>query len=229
MYVHNYIPEPLEVPGNVTEAPYAERLNYIRRVGELHGMSVAAVAAVALWAMPHVPVAWSGVAFLAMLVGLDVVRIRLRGRHVESTVSAWALPILIVVTAAFVRSLSDVGIPVWALGTGLAAALAYAGLCGRDFSFVGQYALSLIVSSVSIAGIAVWQHLPRGTVAAAIAINTGYLSFSTYDMASLLSRRRRGEEFAAVVDLYRDVLNIFGYTVRVARHWRKYRIWTGPK
>ena len=28
-----------------------------------------------------------------------------------------------------------------------------------------------------------------------------------------------------VTDLYRDVLNIFGYIPRVVQHWHKHRIW----
>jgi hypothetical protein len=49
-----------------------------------------------------------------------------------------------------------------------------------------------------------------------------------YDNASLLARRRLGEELGAVVDLYRDVLNVFGWVVRVLAHWRKHRIWNIP-
>jgi hypothetical protein len=49
--------------------------------------------------------------------------------------------------------------------------------------------------------------------------------YFAYDLASLMSRRRRGEEAAAVVDLYRDVFNVFGYVPRVIAHWHRHRIW----
>ena len=61
--------------------------------------------------------------------------------------------------------------------------------------------------------------------AQALSWNAIYLTFYVYDLASLLARRRIGEEWAAVVDLYRDVLNVFGWIVRVFAHWRKHKIW----
>jgi len=45
MIVPNYIPEPLEVPRNVTEEPYALRVTYIRRVTLRHLMGLFALAA----------------------------------------------------------------------------------------------------------------------------------------------------------------------------------------
>ncbi len=36
------------------------------------------------------------------------------------------------------------------------------------------------------------------------------------------------QSVAAVTDFYRDVFNVFGYVIRVARHWRKHRIWSMP-
>jgi hypothetical protein len=45
-----------------------------------------------------------------------------------------------------------------------------------------------------------------------------------YDLAALMSRRRQHETWAAVADLFRDVLNVFGYSYRVVRHWRRHRI-----
>ena len=45
MVVPNYIPDPIEIPNNVTEQPYLVRLAYIRRVLSLHLLSVIATAA----------------------------------------------------------------------------------------------------------------------------------------------------------------------------------------
>ena len=53
-----------------------------------------------------------------------------------------------------------------------------------------------------------------------------FVIYWVYDLASLLARRRQGEELAAVVDLYRDVFNFFGYAVRMIKHWQKHKIWT---
>lgn len=63
MYVPNYVPEPLEVPANVTLDRYPVRLAFIRRVTLLHAASLCLVAGIA-W----VPgVRRSLVASLAML------------------------------------------------------------------------------------------------------------------------------------------------------------------
>jgi FtsH-binding integral membrane protein len=57
-------------------------------------------------------------------------------------------------------------------------------------------------------------------------INVVYLSYLVYDLAALLTRRRLGEEVGAVLDLYRDVLNMFSYPIRVWKHWRTHKIWS---
>ena len=126
------------------------------------------------------------------------------------------------------RSLSAIDLPVWAALVGAACSALYAVLCGRDFSFVGQFVLAWIVSSGFVAWIATMEHLVPGNAAQALAWNTAFLLYLVYDTASLLSRRRRGEALAAVVDLFRDVLNVLGWTLRVVQHWRQHRIWVVP-
>jgi FtsH-binding integral membrane protein len=125
-------------------------------------------------------------------------------------------------------ALLHAGYPVWAPLTGIAATAAYTGLCGRDFSFVGQYLLSLIASSVSLAVLAPILHQTPGQAAWAMGADAIYLTFFCYDLASLMSRRRANESLAAAVDLYRDVFNVLGWIVRCIRHWKRHRIWTVP-
>jgi FtsH-binding integral membrane protein len=94
---------------------------------------------------------------------------------------------------------------------------------------MGQYLLAIIASSTAIA--AIWAVEPTAIrfPISVLAANVLYLTYWVYDLASLLARRRRGEELAAVVDLYRDVLNIFGYVARCIGHWKKHRIWVLPR
>ncbi len=86
--------------------------------------------------------------------------------------------------------------------------------------------LCLIVSSAIVAALADAANFSSSHAAFALGSNAVFVTYLLYDMASLLARRRVGEEFAAVVDLYRDVFNFFGYAVRMVKHWRKHRIWT---
>jgi hypothetical protein len=106
--------------------------------------------------------------------------------------------------------------------------LIYALACGRDFSFVGCFFTSWIISTVGIFGIFTGLKLSSEVVTKAMIVNFVYLAYSTYDLASLLARRRKGEALAAVVDLYRDVFNFIGYFWRCLHHWKKHKIWAIP-
>lgn len=225
MYVPNYVPEPLEVPGNVTLDPYPIRLAFVRRVTLLHAVSLCLIAGMAR--LPWPQMRWeSTLAILAgILLVLDGLRVVLRGRRLEARLSAASLAILLPAVAWTGRTLLDAGVPVWAMLVGPTFGLAYTLLCGRDYSFVGCGLLGLIGSSVALAGLIVQSNMEGPTAAWALGLNAAYLLYFVYDLASLMSRRRRGEEAAAVTDLYRDVFNVFGYVPRVISHWHRHRIW----
>ena len=225
MQVPNYIPEPLEVPGNITQAPYAARLRFIRKVALMHLGSILVVAALASAPLPHYPLRQSSILLLACLLALNIVRIVWRGTRSEPAISVALMPVLAITLAIFARGLEFAGIPPWPVAVASVCATLYAVLCGRDFSFVGQFLLSLIASSVVVAALCRSVELTPGKAEIALAVNAGYLFYLVYDSASLMARRRQGEELAAVVDLYRDVLNVFGWVVRCIHHWRKHKIW----
>ncbi len=228
MHVPNYVPDPLEVPENVTEQPYQDRIAFVRRVAAFHGVSVCLVIAVALSPMPGVSLV-AATTFLSMLlVILCLIRIAFRGVRADLMASLFLMPPLLLVCGVTVSSWSRQGFPVWSAGVGLLCALLYTFMCGRDFSFVGQFVLALIVSSALVSVFVILLNLDRSKAGHALAWNGCYLLYYVYDSASLLARRRVGEELASVVDLYRDVLNVFGWVVRVVAHWRKHRIWTPP-
>jgi hypothetical protein len=225
MIVPNYIPDPMEVPGNVTLEPYRFRVTYIRRVTLLHLTSLAVVALLSTHAWPRVGV-WSALGMLAVVfVILDLWRIAARGSRTEAVVSSAFLPTVVAFVSWSASEGARLGWPVWAPLAGVVAATIYTLACGRDYSFMGCLLLSWIASSVGIAALAPKLGLDVPQAAWALVANSVYLVYFQYDLASLLSRRRRGEEWAAVVDLYRDVFNVLGYFVRCVRHWRKHRIW----
>ncbi|MFI5386567.1 MAG: Bax inhibitor-1 family protein [Fimbriimonadales bacterium] len=225
MYVPNYVPAPIEVPNNVTEERHLVRLGFIRRVSALHFLSLLIVGGLSMLSLPT-PLLGASVAELGVvLLLLSVIRISTRATRMDQILSLSLLPLLIVSLAVIVRTLDQAGWPVWGVAVGAASAVVYGLCCGRDFSFVGQFFLSLIVSCTVLAIVATTTGMSPHEAAFLLGANTAYLFYLVYDCASLLARRRLGEEAAAVVDLYRDVFNVFGYLVRVARHWRKHRIW----
>jgi|SRR5579862_5088285 len=225
MYVPNYIPSPIEVPGNVTEQSHSIRLAFIRRVGILHLLSLLVIAGISTLDLPRVAPLATAIDIGTVLLILSLIRISLRATKLDQMLSLILSPVLLVCLGIGARTLNDSGWPVWGVVIGAVSAVLYALVCGRDFSFVGQFFLSLIVSCVALAVIAIAIGIQPHQAAFLLGANAVYLAYLVYDSASLLARRRIGEEAAAVVDLYRDVFNIFGYFIRVARHWRKHRIW----
>jgi putative effector of murein hydrolase LrgA (UPF0299 family) len=225
MYVPNYIPEPLEVPGNITLRPYRMRVAFIRQVVWLHTFSLFVVAGLGFLPGRDFPGKYLGLALVVLLLLLDVLRIRLRGKALEAKLSSAFLVPIVILVAWCAADLYRQGWPIWAVLCGACAVSVYTIACGRDFSFVGCFAVSLVLSSLGIFGAVSALHLPSGTVSRALLINLVYLCYAVYDLASLLARRRENEQLAAVVDLYRDVFNFVGYFRRCLQHWKKHRIW----
>lgn len=225
MYVPNYIPDTVEVPNGITLEPYRVRLRFIRRVSVLHFLSLLLIAGLSMLPLPDLPLRVSVPNLAVLLLILSIVRIGTRATRYDLIVSGALLPFLIGAIALIVRRVDHGGWPLWGAMCGAAASVVYALACGRDFSFVGQFLLSLIASSVVLAVAATGIGLEPPQAAFLMGANAIYLFYLVYDLASLLFRRRLGEELGAVVDLYRDVFNIFGYLVRVGRHWREHRIW----
>ncbi|MFZ4508526.1 MAG: hypothetical protein ACOYON_12600 [Fimbriimonas sp.] len=228
MIVPNFIPGPEEVAANVSMEPYGLRVAFIRRVMLLHFGSAGIVAVLMQLPFPAVGTRLAGFALALVLVVLAVQRILQRGGRSEASVASACLVVLLPAVAWFVHEIRYTGIPIWAPAVGLGAMLLYTLLCGRDFSFVGCFSLALVVSSVAIALLCRTHQLTGWTSGRALTLNAAALLFWTYDLGYLMARRRRGEELAAVTDLYRDVLNVFGYIPRVILHWRRHRIWSRP-
>jgi FtsH-binding integral membrane protein len=226
--VPNYIPQQLEVPGNVTLEKWDEKLAFLRRVTVWHLASVGLLLGLTKLSLPETSLTTGLWLLVANLAVLCVARIATRGTEWDQRISAPLAPLALVPLALVIQALHRLGYPVWAPLSGLAAAAAYTLTCRRDFSFIGQFLLSLIASEVGLAIVAPILGFSPIQAAWAMGLSAAYLLFYCYDLASLMSRRRRGEALASAVDLYRDSLNVFGWIVRCVRHWQRHRIWTMP-
>lgn len=225
MYVPNYIPEPLEVPGNVSDERYGIRLIFIRRVTVLHATGLLIAILLSMVPIPSIPWPIPLITLVLTLIGLDLLRIAKRGKAREAQLSSYALPFVLLLAGWNLHQATLNGFPVWTLSAGQAFVVLYTLLCGRDYSFVGCGSLCLIASSLMLAVVCDYLTLRPILAAEVLLANAAYLLFCVYDLASLMARRRRNEELAAVVDLYRDVFNVFGWVLRCFSHWRKHNIW----
>ncbi|RYG48576.1 hypothetical protein EON79_04050 [bacterium] len=226
MYVPNFVPEPLEVPGNVTLLSWKERVAFVKRVIGAHFASVLLIGGLSLVLRPDVSPLWAWAAAIGALLLLDIVRIVRRGRPDEAGLSIAFSPVAVGTLAVAVGASTRAGWPMWSLAVAPAMLNAYAWIADRDFSFVGANLLAGIVTLVTVSSICLAYDSVHGQAAGAVLMSLGYLSYLIYDLASLQSRRRASETGGAVVDLYRDVFNVFGYALRVIAHWRRHRIWS---
>src|SRR5579871_2575144 len=151
MYVPNYIPPPVEIPNNVTQERYPVRLGFIRRVAVLHLCSLVAIGLLSQVEFFKTTLPLSLIELGIVLLFLSLVRIATRATKLDQILSLATFPVLAIMLATVIRCLATEGLSVWGVIVGAACSAIYALLCGRDFSFVGQFMLSLIVSSVVLA------------------------------------------------------------------------------
>lgn len=225
MIIPNYIPQPLEVPGNVTEARFRDRRAFLAWTMFYWAASLALATVTAL-IFPVRGVWWHAWAALAgVLLLLCGWRVARRGQSVEARVSAWFLPIVACLAGWAASSSASIGYPLGGIAAAGLLFCLFGLLMGRDFSFARGFAAAGFFGSTGVLlwaqwgpplGASVWWHIGWVWVTA---------FYAAYDMAYLLPRRRLGEEAAAVVDLYRDIFNLFGYIPRVIQHWHRHRIW----
>lgn len=224
MNIQPYFPEPEEVDGNIAAAAYEDRLRFIRRTIWLHAASLVVVMLV-VWALPtSTPLREASLFFLGALVTLSLARTVTRGTRLDSVLSSLLLMPTLILVGVWLRSLHEDGWPVWSVAFSAMFVLCYSVFCGKDLSFLGMFSLCSIALAVVVAPLAFMGHATLNELSLPFALGVLYLLYYSYDLASLLQRRKPGEEVAAVADLYRDVLNFFGYALRVANHWRKFRI-----
>ena len=132
--------------GNIGADRYDVRLRFIRTVVAGYLMTILVTAVVPLVLAEPLPLELAGVVVAVSLLFLSLVRkLAPHGRADILAIALCALPLLGGL-GTLVHGLTAQGWPVWALGLAIAFAGLYTFLCGRDFSFLGQYVLSLLAT-----------------------------------------------------------------------------------
>jgi len=225
MYVPPFVPQQIEIPGNVATESYLVRLGFIRRVVGAHAVSVAIILVLSFLPRTLSLTQSAGLTLIALL-GLSLVRGLVKGKNYEQILSALLAPVLFLGIAQMVAIGPERGWPQWTIGIAPLAIVLYTLACGRDLSFMGMFVICAIFDGLALMAMRLAGVVSGDVLWEAILIGVVYIFYFVYDLAALLTRRRLGEEIGAVLDLYRDVLNFTTYTVRVIRHWRKHRIWS---
>lgn len=218
-----YFPEPIVVSRNIGDSPYPLVVSFSKQVIGLNLVSCLLITTFAIWPVLKIdlPILWA--IFFAGLISLTVVRRVLDGGATDNILSALLLLPTLVSAGEILRTYHDFGVPVLSLAAIPAWSVIYALTCGRDLSFPGFFVLSglaTVAVGVILASIGAvsWSYAMGGS-----GLAVAGLAYFTYDLASILRRRRPGEEVAAAADIFRDLLNFLTYSVRVVLHWRKFR------
>ncbi len=225
MQVPPYIPQPVEIPNNLTQEKHLVRLGFVRRVAALHLLTVLIIGGLVALPVPGLPLPTAVALMLGSLIALVSLRRIEKGQKYEQIVSLVLFPLMLVSLAMVIEGLQSIGWPVWAIPVGIVIAQLYTFLSGRDMSYIVMFLIPAIIGMACIAAYGFLQQFSIEKILGACALHCTVLFYYVYDLASLLSRRRLGEELGAVIDLYRDPLNFLSYTIRVIRHWQKHRVW----
>ena len=223
MQIQPYFPEPITVRANVAAERYMVTLGFIRRTMLGHFLSVIAVVATAVFVPTVLDAAAYATAFVGGLLALTFARRLLDGGPIDNVASLVLLAPTLWALAGLVRLADEAGHPVWIVGACYLMAAGYGALCGRDFSFVGQFMVTLFSTVALLTVLGLTQTVTWAGTLLWGAVGLAYVLYYVYDLAALLSRRRLEEEPAAVADLYRDLLNFTTYSVRIVLHWRRFR------
>ncbi len=223
MLIPPYFPEPLVVPENAADAPYDARLNFIRRVIWLHAITLSASVAAALYLTIPLTLDQRTLFWLSCLAGHSILRLLFRGKPGEALGSGILSIATVTATGLLAQSLHQIGWPILGIPLGLLGATLYLLICGRDFSFVGQFIFAALFTVATCFAVEGFQPRLMPKPGAAILLGLLWLAYHVYDLAMILKRRRLNEPLCAATDLYGDLLNFFSYSVRALQHWRLFK------
>lgn len=230
MYVPNYVPSQVEIPGSVAEKSWREKVLFLRYATMAFGILAILISLVAI-VVPYDLDSFPTVVILAIggCLFLNLIRTFARDSQLERGPSLVVTPFVLLTLGLTLGGFQRLGVPIWAMASSWFFFTLYTYLCGRDFSFLGQLILGSLASVVlDLLVVFLWRLGTKiGLEAVAISLVSSF--YFSYDLASIMSRRRRGEELHAGIDFLRDMFNFVGFSIRCRRHWRRHKIWVTQK
>ncbi|MFN7171287.1 MAG: hypothetical protein ACK4P3_00670 [Fimbriimonadaceae bacterium] len=220
-------PEPATVAGNVADASRAVQVQFLRTTWL---MILLCLAYVFSWAVFYNPPMIQGTLTYFLAVAASVVLSVLRLTPGKPVVKLVISGLIFIVAGPLYGSLL-VQLEIDGMPLGLMLLFAtlvaylYAQLTGRDYSFLGQFLVSLS------AGLACFLFMERTTgdlgwhLWGPVAIWLVICFYLSYNLACVMRRRRPEEWIESALDMFRDPLNLLTYPVRVIQHWHRYPVW----
>ncbi|MCW5936573.1 MAG: hypothetical protein KIT11_04620 [Fimbriimonadaceae bacterium] len=218
MYLQPFFPEPVTVPGNVTQHRYGVRVEFVRRVAFGQALCVA-LAGVSMSFGAVLDARLAGSALLGSMVALSFLRVV--GKRTPTLV---VLDVVVLLAVLLLWGQVLAGAEPWlaaGLAMGTVLVVLYTAVAGRDFSYYGLYFLGLLAAGVLclLEDLLGFASLPGAGLTFAVAAT--WLGYLCYDLSMIVRRRRPAEVVPAIVDVFRDPLNLFSYAWRTWRHWRR--------
>lgn len=214
MIIPNYVPEPIEVPGNVHDLPYRHRVEFNRQVILRFAGSVTA-AQLASSLVPKFETAWMVAIYLGWTIVLGLFRIVFRSQTIESRVTGTSLIITVGLLSLLLAAIPYDARPLVFCALGLAV---YAQFSKGDFSYPQAWLWGTL-------GLICADWLLGGTTGLRALTQACLWYYVIYDIWCIQYRRRYHEAWAGANDIFRDFMNIWGWLARVAAHWKKYGLW----
>lgn len=223
VYVQPYFPEPVEVPGNVAQGPFRERLAFIKKMHVAFGVSVMVVILFCHVVPPFLDLWPTLLAMAASLILLSVTRNFSGGGKSDAYSSLVLMAVFLPALGQTLGFAQRSGFPVWIVWIGIGLAILYAGLSGRDYSYGGQYVLVALTLLLMTVGLVWLTPMPWFLVVEGLLAFLVYFAFVSYNLSCIMRRRTKNDLMAATADLYRDVLNFITWFGRVYQHWKRFR------
>ncbi len=154
---------------------------------------------------------------------LTAIRFFLKSGKLESGLSFGLAVTNSIVSCSTFSYLERHEFPSWALAAAGAIILIYTFACGHDFSFVGSvfapiFPFGILITVLHFSGI-----FPEFNAFLGFLCVFALLSYSSFNLAMIMKRRRADEILTSVADFQRDIINLITYPARIIHHWTKYK------
>lgn len=208
-------------PGALSEGPYDVLVPFARRtvLGGAGYLLIVTMGCALL--RPYLTTLEAGGASLFFLLVLASIPLLGWGRQFENAATICVMIPLAPSLSLLVNSLPK--LVWWGVPIGAAMAALYVAFCGRSLSLTAMVWLGGTAAAVLVFVCVTLQTVPANQALIGWVTSVVVLACLARETSAALRRRTKDEGPAAVGDLFRGVIGLLFYPVKVLRHWKSYR------